>query len=123
MPERMSGPGTDSHGADRLVFREDDDSFKRRLNSAIQFGWVTNTAIAIIVCITILYLLDVNGIYSILLGVLLALLANLYFTLTQVTKASRWEVYRNRVIMPKGTRISMRSRGGTVSYQIRWSLK
>ena len=93
---------TDDHRANRLVFREDDDSYKRRLNSAIQVGWVTNTAIAIIVCITILYLLDVSGIYSILLGVLLALLANFYYTLLQVTKASRWEVYRNRVVMPKG---------------------
>jgi hypothetical protein len=102
MPGQKSGVETDEQRADRLVFREDDESFKRRLNSAIQLGWVTNTAIAIIVCITILYLLDVSGIYSILLGVLLALLANFYYTLSQVTKASRWEVYRNRVVMPKG---------------------
>ncbi len=102
MPGLKNGGETDDHGADRLVFREDDESFKRRLNSAIQFGWVTNTAIAIIVCIAILFLLDITGVYSILLGILLALLTNFYYTLLQVTKASRWEVYRNRVVMPKG---------------------
>ena len=34
----------------RLLYREDDVNFKRRLNTAIQMSWVFNTALTIIVC-------------------------------------------------------------------------
>jgi len=88
----------------RLLYREDDTNFKRRLNTAIQMSWVFNTAITIIVCTSIFYLLDFNLIMGIILGVLLALMSNLHLTLSRVTAASRWEVYKNRVVMPLGMR-------------------
>jgi hypothetical protein len=88
----------------RLLYREDDRNFKRRLNSAIQISWVFNTAITIIVCASIFYFLDINLVMGIILGILLALMSNLHLTLSRVTKASRWEVYKNRVVMPLGMR-------------------
>jgi hypothetical protein len=88
----------------RLLYREDDTNFKRRLNTAIQMSWVFNTAITIIVCASIFYLLDFNLVMGIILGILLALMSNLHLTLSRVTSASRWEVYKNRVVMPMGMR-------------------
>ncbi|MCK5254302.1 MAG: hypothetical protein KAQ96_15195 [Thermoplasmata archaeon] len=88
----------------RLLYREDDTNFKLRLNTAIQMSWVFNTAITIIVCASIFYLLDINLVMGIILGILLALMSNLHLTLNRVTRASRWEVYKNRVVMPLGMR-------------------
>ncbi len=88
----------------RLLYREDDDNFKRRLNTAIQMSWVFNTAITILVCAVIFYLLDINLVMGIILGILLALMSNLHLTLSRVTRASRWEVYKDRVVMPLGMR-------------------
>jgi hypothetical protein len=88
----------------RLLYREDDANFKRRLNTAIQMSWVFNTALTIIVCTSIFYLLDINLVMGIILGILLALMSNLHLTLSRVTRASRWEVYKNRVVMPLGMR-------------------
>lgn len=88
----------------RLLYREDDDNFKRRLNTAIQMSWVFNTALTIIVCALIFYFLDFNLVMGIILGILLALMSNLHLTLSRVTRASRWEIYKNRVVMPLGMR-------------------
>ncbi|UCC92349.1 MAG: hypothetical protein JSW25_06655 [Thermoplasmata archaeon] len=88
----------------RLLYREDDANFKRRLNTAIQMSWVFNTAITIIVCASIFYILDITLVMGVILGILLALMSNLHLTLSRVTKASRWEVYKNRVVMPLGMR-------------------
>ncbi len=90
-----------AHGG-RLLYREDDGNFKRRLNTAIQMSWVFNTAITIIVCSLIFYLLDFNLVMGIILGILLAFMSNLHLTLSRVTRATRWEVYKNRVVMPLG---------------------
>lgn len=102
------GPPEDAV-ASRLVYREDDDNFKRRLNSAIQMSWVFNTAITILVISTIFYALDYNMVMGIMLGVLLAMMSNLHLTLSRVTRASRWEVYKNRTVMPQGFRGGNRS--------------
>lgn len=99
---------TDSRGrsdllmADRLLYREDEGNFKKRLNSAVQIGWFANTILTVIVSVAILWLLGFPIAYGILLGILIALLTNFHYTLIQVTKANRWEVYRNRIVMPKG---------------------
>ena len=96
-------------GAARLVYREDDDNYKRRLNSAIQMSWVFNTAVTILVCAGLFYALDYNLIMGIILGILLAMISNLHLTLSRVTRASRWEIYKNRFIMPKGFRGGQRT--------------
>lgn len=88
----------------RLLYREDDANFKRRLNSAIQMSWVFNTAATIIICSLIFYAMDLNLVMGIIAGVLLAMVSNLHLTLSRVTRASRWEVYKNRVVMPLGLR-------------------
>jgi hypothetical protein len=93
----------------RLLYREDDTNFKSRLNTAIQMSWVFNTAITIIACSSIFYILDFNLIMGIILGILLALMSNLHLTLSRVTSASRWEVYKNRVVMPLGMRGGQRT--------------
>jgi len=89
-------------GAARLVYREDDDNYKRRLNTAIQMSWVFNTAVTILVCAGLFYALDYNLIMGVILGILIAMISNLHLTLSRVTKASRWEIYKNRFVMPKG---------------------
>jgi hypothetical protein len=89
-------------GAARLVYREDDDNYKRRLNTAIQMSWVFNTAVTILVCAGLFYALDYNLIMGIILGILIAMISNLHLTLSRVTRASRWEIYKNRFVMPKG---------------------
>jgi len=104
-----TGPFNEATSGGRLLYREDDTNFKRRLNTAIQMSWVFNTAITIIVCTSIFYLLDFNLIMGIILGILLALMSNLHLTLSRVTSASRWEVYKNRVVMPRGMRGGHRS--------------
>jgi hypothetical protein len=88
----------------RLLYREDDLNFKRRLNSAIQMSWVFNTAITVLVCTSIFYLLGINLVMGIIMGILLALMSNLQLTLSRVTRASRWEVYKDRVVIPLGMR-------------------
>jgi hypothetical protein len=90
--------------ASRLLYREDDDNFKRRLNTAIQMSWVYTTAVSILVCVLIFYYLEYNLVMGIILGILLALMSNFHLTLSRVTSASRWEIYKNRVVMPKGFR-------------------
>lgn len=94
----------DTTSSGRLLYREDDANFKRRLNTAIQMSWVFNTAITILVTSAIFYLLDINLVMGIILGILLALMSNLHLTLSRVTRASRWEVYKNRVVLPLGMR-------------------
>ena len=94
----------EEEAAARLLYREDDANFKRRLNSAIQMSWVFNTATTIIICSVIFYALDLNLVMGIITGVLLAMVSNLHLTLSRVTRASRWEVYKNRVVMPLGLR-------------------
>jgi hypothetical protein len=86
------------------MYREDDDNFKRRLNTAIQMSWVYNTALTILALAIIFYILDLNMVMGIILGVLGAMLSNLHLTLSRVTRASRWEIYKNRVVMPQGFR-------------------
>ncbi len=98
------GTGADDVGSARLLYREDDDNFKRRLNSVIQMSWVFNTAVTILVCAGLFYALDYNLVMGIILGVLIAMISNLHLTLSRVTRASRWEIYKNRVVMPKGFR-------------------
>lgn len=90
------------YGSDRLLYREADDAFKSRLNTAIQIGWVYNTALTIIVIMGIFYLLGLQMILGLILGILLALFANFRFLIIQVSKSSRWEIYRNRVAIPRG---------------------
>jgi hypothetical protein len=102
--ETTTGIFNEAASEGRLLYREDDSNFKRRLNTAIQMSWVFNTAITIIVCSTIFYLLNFNMVMGIILGILLALMSNLHLTLSRVTRASRWEVYKNRVVMPLGMR-------------------
>jgi hypothetical protein len=88
----------------RLLYREDDANFKLRLNSAIQMSWVFNTAITVLVCTSIFYLLGINLVMGVILGILLALMSNLQLTLSRVTRATRWEVYKDRVVIPMGMR-------------------
>ena len=96
-------------GAARLVYREDDDNYKRRLNSAIQMSWVFNTVVTILVCVGLFYALDYNLVIGIILGILLAMISNLHLTMSRVTRASRWEIYKTRFLMPKGFRGGQRS--------------
>jgi hypothetical protein len=86
------------------MFREDDDSFKRRLFNVIQMSWVFNTATTLVVFAVLFYLLKFNLVMGLLLGVLLAMLANLHLIMSAVTAAGRWEVYINRVVIPRGIR-------------------
>ena len=67
-------------------------------------SWVFNTAVTIIVCSVIFYALDLNLVMGVIIGVLLAMVSNLHLTLSRVTRASRWEVYKNRVVVPMGFR-------------------
>lgn len=90
------------YGSDRLVYREPDDAFKSRLNTAIQIGWVYNTALTLIVIMVIFYLLDLPLVMGLILGILLALFANFRFLIIQVSKSDRWEIYRNKVAIPRG---------------------
>ncbi len=99
-----TGLFSDAESSGRLLYREDDANFKRRLNTAIQMSWVFNTALTILVCASIFYLLDFNLVMGIILGILLALMSNLHLTLSRVSSAYRWEVYKNRVVMPLGMR-------------------
>jgi hypothetical protein len=99
-----TGIFNEASSSGRLLYREDDVNFKRRLNTAIQMTWVFNTAITIIVAVIIFYILDINLVMGIILGILLALLSNLHLTLSRVTQASRWEVYKNRAVVPMGLR-------------------
>jgi hypothetical protein len=96
-------------GAARLVYREDDENYKRRLNSAIQMSWVFNTAVTILVCAGLFYALEYNLAMGIILGILLAMISNLHLTMSRVTRASRWEIYKSRFLMPKGFRGGQRS--------------
>jgi hypothetical protein len=98
------GTGAEDSGSARLLYREDDGNFKRRLNSAIQMSWVFNTALTILVCAVLFYILDYNLVMGIIFGVLIAMISNLHLTLSRVTRASRWEIYNNRVVMPRGFR-------------------
>ena len=90
-----------SEGA-RLTYREDDTSFKKRLNTMIQIAWVYNTAVTIIIVAVLFYLLGFNMVLGILMGVLLSFFTSFPLTMFQVTNAKRWEIYRNRFVMPKG---------------------
>jgi hypothetical protein len=87
-----------------LTFREDDASFKRRLNTTIQISWVYNTVLVVLVCLGIFFIIDYSLAYGLVLGILLAMISNIHITLNQVTHASRWEIYKNRFIMPWGIR-------------------
>ena len=95
-------------GSDRLVYREADDAFKSRLNTAIQIGWAYNTSLTILVVMAIFYFLDLSLVLGLILGILLAFLANFHFLMIQVSQSSRWEIYRNRVKIPRGFRRGQR---------------
>lgn len=88
--------------SDRLLYREPDDAFKSRLNTAIQIGWVYNTSLTLMVILGIFYLLDLPLVMGLILGILLALFANFHFLIIQVSKSNRWEIYRNKVAIPRG---------------------
>lgn len=102
MPVIKETGSFESSAATRLTYREDDSNFKQRLNTMIQIGWVYNTSLTIIVCTLIFSYLGINLLRGVLLGILLALFANFRYTMVQVTHASRWEIYKNRFVMPKG---------------------
>ena len=38
------------------------------------------------------------------MGILVAMISNLQLTLSRISQAARWEVYKNRVAMPSGFR-------------------
>lgn len=90
--------------SDRLIYREADDAFKSRLNTAIQIGWVYNTSLTIIAILGIFYLLDLPLVMGLILGILLALITNFQFLIIHVNQSHRWEIYRNRVVIPIGFR-------------------
>ncbi len=97
----MTGERTHDGDAPRLMYREDDVHFKRRMNSAIQLYWIYNSAVTILVCVLIFYLLDISLFIGIVMGLLILMLSNILQTLYRVTKTQRWEVYKDRAVMPK----------------------
>jgi hypothetical protein len=97
----------------RLTYREDDENFKKRLNTTVQIGWVFNTAVTIMIILGVIYLLGQELLLGLLLGVVMAFFTTFHFTLIQVTHANRWEIFRNRFKMPRGIR------GGVVEIMYR----
>jgi succinate-acetate transporter protein len=86
----------------KLLYREDDANFKKRMNTAIQLSWIYNNVLTILVTIGIFYILDLDLVLGIVMGVLIAFFSSFHVTLGQVTQACHWEVYKNRVVMPAG---------------------
>jgi len=98
------GRTEESQEASRLIYREDDRNFKQRLNTAIQIGWVFNTALTVMVVMGIFYILGFQLVLGLIMSILVAFFSNFRFLLIQISKSARWEVYRNKVIMPRGGR-------------------
>ena len=86
----------------KLLYREDDTNFKKRMNTAIQLSWIYNNVLTILVTIAIFYALDLDLVLGIVMGVLIAFFSSFHVTLGQVSQACHWEVYKNRVVMPSG---------------------
>jgi hypothetical protein len=97
----MNGERMQDETAPRLMYREDDAHFKRRLNSAIQLYWIYNSAVTILVCAMIFYLLDISLFIGIVVGLLILMYSNILQTLYRVTKTQRWEVYKDHAVMPR----------------------
>jgi len=103
---RSVGPGPASGASptgDRLLYREDDAHFKQRLVTTIQMYWVLNSALTIIICAAIVYLLDLPLLIGIILGLLILLVSNIQQTMWRMGRATRWEVFRNMVVIPSRT--------------------
>lgn len=111
--EAVRGPFDEALSGARLLYREDDGNFKRRINTAIQMTVVFNTAITIIVVLLFFLLLDLDLLTGLLMGILLAFISNFHLTLSRVTVATRWEVFKNRVVMP----IGLRGRQRTIAFE------
>ena len=86
----------------KLLYREDDSNFKKRMNTAIQLSWIYNNVLTILVTIGIFYVLGLDLVLGIVMGVLIAFFSSFHVTLGQVSQACHWEVYKNRVVMPYG---------------------
>ncbi len=103
---RSAGPGhhiSTSSTGDRLLYREDDAHFKQRLLTTIQLYWVYNSAVTIIICAVVVYLLDLPLFLGIVLGLLILLVSNVQQTMWRMGRATRWEVFRNMVVIPSRT--------------------
>jgi hypothetical protein len=101
----MAGPPDgDKDTPDRLIYREDEGHFKRRLDSSIQFYWVYNSAMTILVCVLIFYFLKVSIFISIVVALLILLVSNIQLTLSRVGQAARWRVSTNSVVIPSRRR-------------------
>lgn len=111
--EAVKSPFDEAFSGARLLYREDDGNFKRRINTAIQMTVVFNTSITIILVLLFFILLDVDLLMGLLTGILLAFISNFHLTLSRVTVATRWEVYKNRVVMPVG----LRGRQRTIAFE------
>ena len=96
----MTGGKILDEPASRLMYREDDAQFKRRLNSAIQLYWIYNTAMTILICLILSYLFKFSLLIAIIVAILFLLISNIQQTLLRVTKAHRWEIYKNHAIIP-----------------------
>lgn len=111
--DAVRGPFDEALSGARLLYREDDGNFKRRINTAIQMTVVFNTAITIILVLLFFLALDMDLLMGLLMGILLAFISNFHLTLSRVTVATRWEVYKNRVVMP----IGLRGRQRTIDFE------
>ncbi len=106
VPMRSVGPSLPSGASptgDRLLYREDDAHFKQRLVTTIQLYWVYNSALTIIICAVVVYLLHLPLLIGIVLGLLILLVSNIQQTMWRMGRATRWEVFRNMVVIPSRT--------------------
>jgi len=84
----------------RLVYREDDAHFKRRLDSTIQFYWVLTYAVTIIACVAVFYALDLPLFAAIIAALLLLMVLTLQQTMSRIGRTGRWEVYGDHAMLP-----------------------
>ena len=84
----------------KLVYREDDAHFKRRLDTTIQFYWVLTYAVTIIACVAVFYVLGLPIYAAIIAAMLLLLVLTLQQTMARIGRTGRWEVYGDHAMLP-----------------------
>ena len=84
----------------KLVYREDDAHFKRRLDTTIQFYWVLTYAVTIIACVAVFYALGLPLYAAIIAAMLLLLVLTLQQTMSRIGRTGRWEVYGDHAMLP-----------------------
>ncbi len=100
MTEPGGGEADPGGGSPRLLYREDDANFKRRLDAAIQFYWVWTYAITIIAAAAVAYFLGLPLYAAIIAALLLLLVISLQQTMLRIGRSGRWEVYGDRAKVP-----------------------